>query len=207
MQKNSSKKTSPKDMDKPSKRKKTSTKMNSTSKKKAAPRKEGKKVKSIKAIDNPPSFDDSMEHRYRVKVYIGPNNVNLMAFSLNPKNLAHRGHLTYDDVLFEALDEMERRYPRSYYPKSDLDGDILVEGPNGEYFPVVSEGDNEAISRLKKSKEHSMFLILPDATYSLTPEYEMYEKMVKSGVLDPQKDGFDYDEMRRVVQIIHEVEG
>lgn len=145
------------------------------------------------------SFDDSIKHEFKFNVRLGPGKIETIEFSLNPPN-EDEGHLTYDYVEFAAMDEMDIKYPHDYYPKSDIDGYILIKNDVGGWSPIISEGDKDGIKDLQKSKEYDRFLILPEATYSIAPEYALYMSMVENGMIDQNKVKYDYAKMHQMLQ-------
>ena len=97
---------------------------------------------------------------------------------------------------------IDAEYPLDCYPKRGLEGFISIKGDDGKWYPVVSESDKKAIKALQKSKEHDRFLVLPDATYSIAPEYLLYLSMVENGVINGSKVKYDYDKMHKMIQSI-----
>ena len=126
-------------------------------------------VKKNNAKKDTPLFDDLVEHEFYAKVFLGPSNTVNVEFSVKPLP-EEDGHLTFDHVEDAAYDMIEKLYPEDYYPKATIDGFMFIKNDDGEWCPVVREGDDDGISFLKKSKEYNAFLILPEATYSLSPE-------------------------------------
>jgi len=147
------------------------------------------------------SFDDKINHEFKFNVRLGPGKIETIEFTLIPPDEDY-GHMTYDYVEFAAMDEMETKYPNEYYPKSEIDGYILIKDDADEWYPIVSDGDKEGIKSLKKSNEYNKFLILPDATYSLSPEYLLYMSMVKNGIIDEKKVSYDHDKMHSLLEEI-----
>ena len=150
-----------------------------------------------------PLFDDSVKHEFKFHVHLGPGKVETIEFELNPPS-KEEGHLTYDFVEFAAIDEMEIKFPRDYYPKSEIDGYILIKNELGQWSPIVSEGDSEGIKNLKKSNKYDRFLILPEATYSIAPEYALYMSMAENGMIDKNNVDYDYAKMHQMLQKLNE---
>lgn len=144
-------------------------------------------------------FDDSVVHRIKVTVRLGPGKTESFEMDIKPVNAIEEGRMTYDHVEMSAMDEMDTRYPHDYYPKCRIDGFIMIKDDNGGWSPVVSESDTNSINDLKKSHEYDRFLVLPDAVYSLTPEFKLYLSMVKNGTIDENKVEYDYDVMHRIL--------
>lgn len=159
-----------------------------------------KKVKGAKT----PKFDDSIRHEFRCNVRVGPEQLEHIDFTIEPP-AEDEGHMTYDCVEFAAMDEMELRYPHDYYPKRDIDGYIFIKNEKGEWSPVVSESDKDGINELKKSNTYSRFLVLPDATYSITPEYALYMAMTENGIIDKDKVDFDFDKMLKMLKMLKDI--
>lgn len=160
-----------------------------------------KTVKKNNAKKDAPLFDDLVEHEFYAKVFLGPSNTDKVEFSVKPLP-EEDGHLTFDHVEDVAYEMIEKLYPEEYYPKATIDGFMFIKNDAGEWCPVVREGDNDGISLLKKSKEYNAFLILPEATYSLSPEYKLYIELVNGGMIDANKTPFDYDSMKKIVESI-----
>ena len=148
-----------------------------------------------------PVFDDGVKHEFKFYVRLGPGKIETIEFSLNPPS-EDEGHLTYDHVEFAAMDEMDVKYPHDYYPKRDIDGYILIKNDEGKWSPIVSEGDKDGIKELQKSKEYDRFLVLPEATYSIAPEYALYMSMVENGMVDQNKVEYDYAKMHQMLQML-----
>lgn len=143
------------------------------------------------------SFDNGVEHKFKAEVKLGPGKIETIEFSLKANDSEC---LTYDEVEFAAYDKKDAEYPKSYYPKAELNGLILIKNDSGNWCPVLSESDKKEIKEIKESKKYDMFLVLPDAVYSVTPEYSLYMKMVEIGAIDPDKFEFDYEKMHSIVE-------
>lgn len=134
------------------------------------------------------TFDDSVQHKYRAIVVSSPiASENTIEFFV--KNNHEDGHLTYDDVEDVAYRMLEVQYPQEYYPKSELER-IEIEF-DGNWYPVLRESDKKGISKMKRSAETCRFLVLPDAVYAFTPEFEAYYKLLKKGVVNEIEINFD----------------
>ena len=149
-----------------------------------------------------PSFDDSIKHEFKFNVRLGPGKIETIEFSVNPPS-KDEGHLTYDHVEFAAMDEMDVKYPHDYYPKCERDGCILIKNDDGEWSPIVSKGDKDGIKKLRKSKEYDRFLVLPEATYSIAPEFALYMSMMKNGMIDQSKVEYNYNKMHQMLQSLN----
>lgn len=144
-------------------------------------------------------FDDTVRHTFCVELRSSPIAEPVMAeLTVEPPSEKY-GRLTFDHVLEAAYSELESRFPERYYPEGSI-GDVKILH-EGKWYPVVSEGDYEGIERLKKDPSLKMFLMLPDATYSISDEYRMYEKMCELGLIDPAKAPFDADKMKSLIDM------
>lgn len=156
-------------------------------------KKKERKMKKSKSL----TFDNSVSHDFKVDVKLGPGKTETIEFSVKTKNSEC---LSYDEVEFAAYDKKEIEFPEAYFPKAEINGRIFIKNDGGKWCPVLSESDKSGISDLRNSKEYDMFLVLPDATYSLTPEYSLYKKMVENGAIDPDIFEYDYDKMHSILE-------
>lgn len=109
-------------------------------------------------------------------------------------------HMLWDDVECAVFDVMEKMFPMEYYPKAEVhEVFILDHDDKAKRYPVVRENDEEAIRGLEKSREYEKFLVLPEATYSLSPEYRLFLELNDLGLI---KDGteFDIEKMRKLLE-------
>lgn len=107
--------------------------------------------------------------------------------------------LLWDDVVDAAYDVMEKEFPANCYPKADIhEVFILDHDDNSKRYPVVRSGDAEKIKELDKSKTYEKFLVLEEARYSLTPEYALFQRLQKVGLLAADE-VFDFEKMREVI--------
>lgn len=116
-------------------------------------------------------------------------------------------HLTYDEVEDAIYDKIQLKYnlPDRSIPIDELNDedypnivDIVI-NVNGESYPVISESMNEKKKQLKKDKAYEKYLVLPEATYALTPECKLWMNMMDKGLLDRNAE-FDYDKMHQILE-------
>lgn len=161
-----------------------------------------KKSTSKKNANKTLKFNERESYDFKANVKLGPGKSEVVTFTVNLKK--SDGRLTYDHVEFAAYDEIDKIYPKEYFPKTDIDGFILIHDDWGDWSPVVSESNMYAIEELRKSHDYNRFLVLPDAHYSLTPEFSLYHKMVESKLIDEHLVPFDYEKMHKIMKMASE---
>lgn len=96
--------------------------------------------------------------------------------------------LTFDEVEDAVQTTVDKRYGYNldYCIENDdwpyTIEEIRVIAEDG-IWRAVSESDEDTIEKLKADREEKKFLVMPDAHYSLTPEYRMYLDLVKCGII------------------------
>lgn len=110
--------------------------------------------------------------------------------------------LTYDEVYDAICNEVDEKY--GYSDLDFEDGnmpyeiiDIVVNADDGESYPVISEDADD--TELKKSKTFSKYLVLPWATYALTPEAQLWMNLKKNGIIDEDAE-FDYEKYHKILE-------
>lgn len=106
--------------------------------------------------------------------------------------------LTYDEVVNAFDDAVDKSMGYSFSDDEVMDPDFklpyeivdIVINEDGESYPVVAEDADT--SALSKSTVFEKYLVLPYATYSLTPECKLWMKLKENGMLKEDAP-FDYD--------------
>lgn len=115
--------------------------------------------------------------------------------------------LTYDEVEDAVMQELYKRMPNVQHFTEEADPEyddcwpeivnIVINADDGESYPVVSESMD--CTELKRSKTWTKYLVLPDATYCLTPECKLWMKLKEQGIIS--KDApFDFDKYHALVE-------
>jgi hypothetical protein len=112
--------------------------------------------------------------------------------------------LTYDEVLDAVFNLVDTRYGYDINDENDPYSivDIQVILDDGT-FPVVSESETKKLESLRANKNVSKFLVLPDAVYSLSPQYKAFMQMKLNGLL---KDHVEFDDVEEALRVIEDVE-
>lgn len=115
-------------------------------------------------------------------------------------------HLTYDEVEDAIYDKIQEEYNE---PDVDADIedltdedyphiiDIVINADDGESYPVISESMDD--TELKKDQSFNKYLVLPDATYTLTPEAQLWMNLKKNDIIDEDAE-FDYEKYHKMVE-------
>ena len=116
-------------------------------------------------------------------------------------------HLTYDEVEDAVMQELYAHMPllKQMAEEADIEDDsvfpeivsIVINADDGESYPVVSESMDQ--TELKRSKTWTKYLVLPDATYCLTPECKLWMELKKQGIIDEDAP-FDFDKYHALVE-------
>lgn len=107
--------------------------------------------------------------------------------------------LLWDDVVDAVYAAMDKGFPMDCYPKAEIhEVFILDRDDKAKRYPVVRSNDADKIGELEKSKGYEKFLELPEAMYSLTPEYALFLRMQDEGLVS-EGTAFDGDKMRRLL--------
>ena len=101
--------------------------------------------------------------------------------------------LTWDDVADAAYDAVDAKYSRDDFPNMESIRTTIVK--DGTEYPVCAESefDKEAFSGEKQ------VLILPECTWSLTPEFKKFLELSERGLIDFE---FDAEKMRELMEIV-----
>lgn len=115
-------------------------------------------------------------------------------------------HLTYDEVEDAIYDKVDKMF---YYMRDSIDDEIdderedyptivslVINADDGESYPVISESMDR--SELDSSNVYTKYLVLPDATYSLTPEALLWMQLKENGIIGKDTP-FDYDKYHRII--------
>lgn len=109
--------------------------------------------------------------------------------------------LTYDEVLNAVFDLVDTRYGYDIndedVPYSIVDIQVIVDDG---VFPVVSESETEKLKSLRADKNVSKFLVLPDAVYSISPQYKAFISMKENGLLKDDVEFSDVEEALRDIE-------
>lgn len=138
-------------------------------------------------------FDSSVEYEFRVKVIPGPGVVGEVFFRCGGSD-----GMTYDDVLDAAEDVIRDTYPDEYFPKLDVDYDTIMIKDGNSWFHVFPESKEDKIHSASGTK----FLILPECTYSIAPEYKLYLSLCEHGIIDGDATPYDRDSMSGILASI-----
>lgn len=113
-------------------------------------------------------------------------------------------NLTYDEVEEAICNTVDEKYG---YAAEDFEDDNapyevidIVVNEDGESYPVVSEDKIDALDAELGVKK---CLVLPWATYSLTPECKLWMTMKENGVVD-EDEPFDYERYHSLVEVVNE---
>lgn len=114
--------------------------------------------------------------------------------------------LTYDEVTDAIYNKVAEEHgcPDPLLPSDELDDEdfprivdlVIYNADDGEYYPVISESMDD--SSLKDSIVYTKYLVLPDATYSLTPECKLWMELKQKGIIDEDAP-FDYEKYHQIV--------
>ena len=112
--------------------------------------------------------------------------------------------LTYDEVEQAVMQAVDAKHGFTIddYEDDEILYDIIeivVNNEDGESYPVICEDDDD--SELKKSKAYTKYLVLPAATYTLSPEAKLWMNMKESGLIDEDTD-FDYEKFHKLIKDI-----
>lgn len=137
------------------------------------------------------------------------NYYNVEDFTVDVELDKDEEHLTYDEVVDAAYNELFYQLPvlKEEVDESDIDDDdawptivdLVVNSPDGESYPVVSESMTDKIAVLDKDKSYTKYLVLPDARYSLTPECLLWMQLKEEGIIDEDAE-FDFEKYHRMVE-------
>lgn len=116
--------------------------------------------------------------------------------------------LTYDEVVDAIDDAIVNKYPEYEICPDCIDDDYecpyeivdIVINDGEESYPVIAEDDDD--SELKKSKAFTKYLVLPYATYSLTPECKLWMKLKENGIIS-EDEPFDYEKYHKMVEDVN----
>lgn len=107
--------------------------------------------------------------------------------------------LLWDDVVDAVYAAMDKDFPMDCYPKAEIHEVFIIDRDDkAKRYPVVRSNDADKIGELEKSKVYEKFLELPEAIYSLTPEYALFLRMRNEGLVSKET-AFDGDKMRRLL--------
>ena len=115
--------------------------------------------------------------------------------------------LTYDEVENAIYDKLNDEYGiddcSMNMPDADVPQilDIVINADDGNQYPVISESMDD--TELKKSKTFDKFLVLPDATYTLTQECKLWMSLKEDGIINANEE-FDFDKYHALVEKIDE---
>jgi len=144
------------------------------------------------------TYDISKDNCFSATVELGPDNAKTVRFDIEKPECGE--NLTYDEVESRAYGEIEKLYPYEFYPKSELKKLEIYCSESDEWCEVLSESDEKRIKELTSDGKNRI-LILPDATYSLTPECKLWMELKDSGILDEDSE-FDYGKMKNILNKI-----
>jgi len=101
--------------------------------------------------------------------------------------------LTWDDVADAECDVVNEKYSLDDFPNMETVRTTIVK--DGTEYPVCAESefDNEAFSGEKQ------VLILPECTWSLTPEFKKFLELSEKGLIDFE---FDAEKMKELMEIV-----
>lgn len=107
--------------------------------------------------------------------------------------------LLWDDVVDAVYATMDKDFPMDCYPKAEIHEVFILDRDDKEKrYPVVRSDDADKIGEIEKSKGYEKFLELPEAMYSLTPEYALFLRMQNEGLVS-EGIAFDGEKMRRLL--------
>lgn len=152
----------------------------------------------IKSVESQ-EFDDTVPHSFTGIVKLGPNVEVSVDFKTKPAS-KNDGHLTIDTVEDELYSVLEKSYPEEYYPQSEVVRIYINE--KGKQYRVVAESDKKTIGKLRRNKE--TILVLPEATYSLSPAFALYSLLMEYGIINGDSPDYDSDTYEEVVNKFQE---
>ena len=107
--------------------------------------------------------------------------------------------LTYDEVEIAISDKFDKKISSSDQLRTELcKVQIIDEKDPNIQWPVFRE-DDPKINDLQKSKTYKKYLVLPNATYSLTPECKLWMKLIEKGVLEEDSE-FNFEKMHSLLE-------
>ena len=100
--------------------------------------------------------------------------------------------LTWDDVFDVACDVVDKKYSLADFPNLKTVRTTIVK--DGVEYPVCSESefDKDAFAGEKQ------VLVLPECTWSLTPEFKKFLELSEKGLIDFE---FDAEKMKELMEI------
>lgn len=153
-----------------------------------------KKTKSAgkaKKVVREEDFDSSRLHLFKVDVIPGPGIRSVLEAKCKGE--------TYDELLDAFEKPVKEKFPEEYFPKLDFDYDSFRIVEDGKEYPVFPEsGAKDALKRLGKNAP-GKYLVLPECTYSLAPEYKLYLSLCEKGIIDEETTPYDSKKMSDVL--------
>ena len=101
--------------------------------------------------------------------------------------------LTWDDVADAAYDAVDAKYSRDDFPNMENVRITIIK--EGTEYPVCAESefDKDAFAGEKQ------VLVLPECTWSLTPEFKKFIELSERGLIDFE---FDAEKMKELMEIV-----
>lgn len=101
--------------------------------------------------------------------------------------------LTWDDVVDAAYDAVDGKYPRDDFPNMENVRITIIK--EGTEYPVCAESEFDKDAFVGEKQ----VLILPECTWSLTPEFKKYMELSEKGLIDFE---FDAEKMKELMAIV-----
>lgn len=131
---------------------------------------------------------------FKASVKLAPNDSSNDVFVYIELN--ESDNITYDEVEYACLIAIDNEFKFEYYPYAKIDK-IFVKDNNANdecscnWFPAISESEYNPDDKLAWYNKHLKIFVLPDAVYSLSPEYMLFRSLVDKGICD--ENSFDYE--------------
>lgn len=115
-------------------------------------------------------------------------------FYLKTKNKEKELSLSWDMVYEAAVEEMEKKYSYSDFPKMEVSEITIID--NDEEFPVLAEDYDKNELESKKVKKA---LVLPYEVYSLVPEFKKYLELSEAGLINFE---YSFEKMKNFLEMV-----
>lgn len=109
--------------------------------------------------------------------------------------------LYWDDVDDAAYVEAMKMYPSDSFPKMTVKEILIEKDFDGkkEVCPIIPESK---VAEYEKSQKYHAFLALPEYTYQLTPECELWMTLKEHGLIDEDSE-FDFDKYHKILETMN----
>ena len=142
-------------------------------------------------------FDSSVKHVFRADVVPGPGLRKTIEVECEGR--------AYDDLIDAFNEVIGRDFPEEYFPKLELDYDSFRIVESGCEYPVFSESEAKERSKKLPKGEFDKYLILPEYTYSIAPEFKLYTSLCEKGMIDATRTPYDPEKMAEILKEVGKV--